>query len=77
MDALYVHARFDDLDLDARSQCIHKGKTISGACSRQAISIKLATAVGHFLRDLDIDLANVHMACPSCGVCVLYNAMMY
>ena len=26
MDALYAHARFDDIDLDARSQWVGKGK---------------------------------------------------
>ena len=60
MDALYAHARFDDLN--ARSQWVGKGKN---SASKQAISIKLATTVGHFLRDLDLDFANVYMACPS------------
>ena len=36
MDALYyAHARFDDLDFDARLQWVSKSKTISVACSRQ------------------------------------------
>ena len=34
--------------------------------TKQAISIKLSTTVGHFLRDLDLDFANVYMACPTC-----------
>ena len=52
MDAIYAHARFDDLGLGARSQWVGKGNTINVACSRaskQTISIKLATTVGHFL----------------------------
>ena len=35
MGALYAHARFDDPDLDARSQWVGKGKKISVACSQQ------------------------------------------
>ena len=27
MDAIYAHARFDDLDFNARSQWVGKGKT--------------------------------------------------
>ena len=34
--------------------------------TKPAISIKLATTVGHFLHDLDLDFANVCMACPTC-----------
>ena len=39
-----------------------RGKT------KQAISIKfkLATTVGHFLCDLDLDFSDVYMACPTC-----------
>ena len=50
MDALY--ARFDDLDLDARSQWVGKGKQSAlhaqSRATRQAISIKLDTTVGLF-----------------------------
>ena len=35
IETLYAHARFDDLGLDARSQWVGKGKTISVAFSRQ------------------------------------------
>ena len=47
IDAIYAHARFDDLDI-ARSQWVGKGKqlTLNALC-------KLATTVGRFLRDLD------------------------
>ena len=51
LDAIYTHARFDDFDLDAKSQWVGKGKIPSVTCSRktkQAISIKLATTVSHF-----------------------------
>ena len=34
--------------------------------TKQAISIKLATAVGHFVCDLDLDFANFYMACSTC-----------
>ena len=34
--------------------------------TNQTISITLATTVGYILRDLDLDLANVYMACPAC-----------
>ena len=30
------------------------------SATKQAITIKLATTVGHFLRDLDLDFANVY-----------------
>ena len=36
------------------------------SASKQATSIKLATTVCHFLCDLDLDYANVYMACLSC-----------
>ena len=34
--------------------------------NKQAINIKLATTVGHFLCDLDLAFASVYMACPAC-----------
>ena len=49
MDTLYAHARFDDLDLDARLLWVGKGKTYQRcmlSATKQAISIKLATTVG-------------------------------
>ena len=36
------------------------------SAAKQAISIKLAIAVGHFLHDVVLDFAN-DMACPSCS----------
>ena len=42
MDALYAHARFDDLD--AKSQWVGNGKI---SATKQAIRIKLATTLGH------------------------------
>ena len=36
------------------------------SATKKAISIKLATTVGHFLCDLDHHFANVYMACPAC-----------
>ena len=66
MDALCAHARFqDDLDLDARSQWVGKGNKNQRcmlSATEQAISITLATAVGHILRDRDLEFANVYMA---------------
>ena len=65
VDALYAHARFDDLYLDARSEWVGR-QTISVACSlasMRAISIKLTTTVDHFLHDLDVDFANLYIAC--------------
>ena len=35
IDAIYARARSEDLDLDARSQWVSKGKNISVECSRQ------------------------------------------
>ena len=61
--ALYVHAHFDDLDLDARSTKA-KNQHCMLSATKQAIRIKLATTVGHFLHDLDF--TNVYMACPAC-----------
>ena len=70
MDALlYAHARLDDLDLDAMSQWAEKGKK-SALHTKQAISITFSTMVGHFLRDLDLDVANVYMAYPACLILV-------
>ena len=45
MDALYAHARFDDLDLDARN-ATHQRCMFSAP--KQAPSIKLATTVNFF-----------------------------
>ena len=47
------HAHFDDLDAMSKAISIYK----------QAISIKPATTVNHFLRDLDF--ANIYRAWPS------------
>ena len=47
----YAHARFDDLDLDAKSQWVGKGtkkQRLISLTTKLAISIKLATNVGHF-----------------------------
>ena len=45
-----VHARFDDLDLDARAQWVSRGQNQRWITSttKQKISIKLTTTVGHF-----------------------------
>ena len=56
MHGIYAHSHFDDLDLDARSQWVGKGKKYSVELSRllsKQISIKLAAMVGPFLCDLD------------------------
>ena len=41
MDALYDHAHFDDLDLDARSKWVSKGKqsALRALAKKQAISL--------------------------------------
>ena len=55
MDAIYANARFDDLDLGAKSQLVDKiMQKINFACFRQlSVTIKLATTVSLFiLRDL-------------------------
>ena len=66
-----AHARFEDLDLDARSQWDGKGKIQCWIISttKQVISIQLATMVGHFLHDLDFE--NIYMAWPTCYNCSL------
>ena len=69
MDAPYAHARVDDLVHDARSQWVDKGKKNQRcvvSATKQAIRIKLATTEVHFLRYLDLDVANVYMSCSSC-----------
>ena len=65
MDAIYAHARVDNLDLDARSQWVGKYKNQRWMLSvtKQAISITLATTVGHILHGLGF--ANVYMAWPT------------
>ena len=45
------------------------------SATKQAISIKLATMVGHFL--LDLDFAKIHMACPPCCVLFQYNMFYF
>ena len=54
MDAINSHARFDDFDIDARSQWVGKAKNQRCllSASNKALSIKLATTVDHCLRDL-------------------------
>ena len=51
MDAIYTRARFDDLDLNARSQWVGKGKNqqrmLSLSATKQAISMKRARTVAH------------------------------
>ena len=62
MAYIYADARLDDLDIDARSQWVGKGKKSAfGVISttKQTISIKLAATVGHVLRSLDFE--NVYM----------------
>ena len=61
MDVIYAHARLDDLDLDARSQSVGKGKhtnKISVECSRHLNKQEAFNLleVGHYLRDFELDL---------------------
>ena len=35
------------------------------SATKQAVSIKFATMVGHFLHDLDLEFANIYMTCSS------------
>ena len=49
MDALHFHARFDGLDLDARSQ-VGKGKTHRCMLSATKQAISITTVVGHFFK---------------------------
>ena len=67
MHGISAHARFDDLEFDARSQCVGKGKTSAlnyfDNVTKQATNIKLAVqryAFFFFLRDLNFK--NVDMA---------------
>ena len=55
MPYISAHARFDDRDLDSRSQFVGKGK-ISVWTTKQAISIALATTVGLFYATLTLTL---------------------
>ena len=50
LEAIRAHARFNELDLDAKSQWVGKGKNqrCMLLATKQAISIKLATKVGPF-----------------------------
>ena len=56
----YAHACFDDLDRDAESQWVGKGKQTALNYFDNEISIKLATTLGHFFRDLIF--ANVYIS---------------
>ena len=66
MDAIYYHARFDDLDLDAKSQWVgkgHKKKLWMLSATKQAICIKRATTVGFsFFYVTMTGFVNVYMA---------------
>ena len=54
----YAPARFDDLDLDARSQQRQKkNQRWMLSATKQAINIELATTVDHFLRDKHVYMA--------------------
>ena len=68
----YIHARFENFDLDTRSEWVGKAKYQRWMLSavKQATSIKLATR-GHFLRDLDF--AKFHMAWPACFLCAMFS----
>ena len=52
-------------------QCVARGKNWHWIIltTKQVISIKLATMVGHFLHDLDFE--NIYMAWPTCYNCSL------
>ena len=53
---MYDRARFDDLDLDARSHWVGNSKTISVELFRQLSkqqALKRVTTLGHFFRDRD------------------------
>ena len=54
VDVKYAHARFDDLDHDARSQWVGKGNrsTLHALGNEASNSIKLATTVSHFYMTL-------------------------
>ena len=58
MDAIYAHARFVDLDLDARSRLVGKGKksALHAPATKQTVSINLATTVGYFYVTLTLTL---------------------
>ena len=58
MDALYAHARFDDLNHDAVTQWVSKGKNQCCVLSapKQAISIKLASTGGLFFFKVTLTL---------------------
>ena len=65
MDALYAHARFEDLDLDAKKAKAKQNSALHALGNKQATRSKLATTGNHFLRDLDLDFTNVYMVCRS------------
>ena len=63
INALYAHARFVDLDLDARPQWVGKVKKNQRcmlSATKQSISIKLTKIVGRYLCDLDLDFADIY-----------------
>ena len=70
MHGLYAHACSGHSGLaKAKIQC----KIVS--TTKQAISIKLATTVGHFVSDLDFK--NVYMTWPACLVLCCYQCKFY
>ena len=46
------------------------------SATKQAICVKLATTVGHFLRDLDCDFANVYMALVYISLLVCFAVLV-
>ena len=70
MDAMYnyAHSRFDNLHLNWCKVTVGRQRQNNLlsmlTATKQAISIKLGTTVGHFV--LDIDFSNVYMSWPAC-----------
>ena len=69
MDAIYARARFNDLTLmqghSGSAEANNQRCMLSATKWAIGLHIKLATTVGYFLRDLDLDFANVYMPCWS------------
>ena len=48
---------------------------IQRSATTQAIRIKLATTVDHFLRDNDLDFAYVYLDCPPCFFILILSSL--
>ena len=71
MGAIYAHTLLDDLDWMSHWVGIGKDKMLSA--TKQAVSIKLATTEGQYLRDLDFGVTSLFFLSPV--LCAVFSCL--